>query len=201
MRSKMGQRAHLVLASASPRRRELLAQLGIPFDVVPADVDEAVHAGEDARAYVRRVAREKASRAAQRVGAGARVLAADTSVVIDGEVLGKPGDAEEAKRMLRRLSGRPHAVYTAVALDKPSRDEVLVKTTVHFRALGEDELSWYVATGEPMDKAGAYGIQGRAGMFVERVEGSVSNVIGLPLAETVGLLERAGLPLPWRDVE
>ncbi len=197
MRPHMGQNWQLVLASASPRRRELLAGLGVTFEVSPADVDERVHPGEDARAYVRRVAREKAAKAAQGA-AGKRVLAADTSVVLDDEVLGKPSDAEDAKRMLRRLSGRAHWVFTAVALDGPSRDELLVETRVHFRELTEGEIAWYVSTGEPLDKAGAYGIQGRAGMFVERIEGSPSNVIGLPLAETVALLERAGHPLPFK---
>jgi septum formation protein len=160
-------------------------------------VDEAVHPGEQPRDYVLRVAQSKAGRVA-RARAGALVLAADTSVVVDGEILGKPKDPDDARRMLRRLSDRSHQVLSAVALDGCHRDSTVVETVVRFRKLEEGEIDWYVRTGEPLDKAGAYGIQGLAGMFVRSIEGSSSNVIGLPLAETVELLSRAGHPLPWR---
>ncbi len=198
MATPMGQTlAPLVLASASPRRKAMLEELGLTFTVAPADVDEAVHPGEAPRDYVRRVARHKA-RVISEGQPGAFVLAADTTVVVDGEILGKPNDAQEALSMLRRLSGRAHEVLTAVAVGGPSgvRDAV-VRSLVHFRALGDSELAWYAGTREPLDKAGGYGLQGKAGMFVSKVEGSVSSVIGLPLAETVALLEEAGCRLPW----
>lgn len=181
----------LTLASASPRRRELLSHLGVPFDVAPADLDESQHPGEHAAAYVERLARAKAH------GPGL-ILAADTSVVIDDEVLGKPGhDAALGAQMLRRLSGRSHQVMTGIAVSSPSgvRSQV-VTSQVIFRALTEAEISWYVSTGEGADKAGGYALQGRAGAFITSVIGSPSNVIGLPLAETVALLRAAGLRLP-----
>ncbi|MGA9526319.1 MAG: Maf family protein [Myxococcaceae bacterium] len=186
----------LILASASPRRRELLERLGLKFEVHPADVDETPHPGEAPRAYVLRVAQSKAAHVAKS-HPGARVLSADTTVVLEGEILGKPRDAEDARRMLTRLSDRDHVVLSAVALDGPHRDAVVVETRVSFRALPFNEIEWYIRTGEPMDKAGAYGIQGLAGMFVRAIEGSASNVVGLPLAETIELLTRAGHPLPW----
>ena len=197
----------LVLASQSPRRRELLEQLGLPLVVRPANTDEAVRPGEAARDYVLRVAREKA-----RAVEGAIVLAADTAVVLRGEVLGKPSGAEDARRMLRALSGTVHEVLTGVCVrrapDAPrlaSAPEdglaielaAVVSTEVRFAPLSPAEVDWYVATGEPLDKAGAYAIQGAGGAFVVRVDGSVSNVVGLPLAETADLLRRAGFPLPW----
>ncbi|ABS25573.1 nucleoside triphosphate pyrophosphatase [Anaeromyxobacter sp. Fw109-5] len=188
----------LVLASQSPRRRELLDQLGVAHEVRPANTDESVHPGEPARAYVLRVAREKA-----RAVEGELVLAADTAVVLRGEVLGKPRDAEDARRMLAALSGTAHEVLTGVCVRRrPGRGsavelDAVVSTAVRFAPLGPAEISWYVATGEPLDKAGAYAIQGVGGAFVLGVEGSVSNVVGLPLAETAELLRRAGHPLPW----
>lgn len=187
----------LVLASQSPRRRELLEQLGIPLEVRPAHADEAVLPGEDARAYVLRVAREKA-----RAVEGALVLAADTAVVLRGEVLGKPRDADDARRMLRALSGTVHEVLTGVCVRRSAPAlgielDAVVSTEVRFAPLSEAEIAWYVRTGEPLDKAGAYAIQGAGGAFVVRVDGSVSNVVGLPLAETADLLRRAGLALPW----
>jgi septum formation protein len=197
----------LVLASQSPRRRELLEQLGIPLVVRPAHADEAVLPGEAARDYVLRVARDKArlsSGAEAREGAvaGAIVLAADTAVVLRGEVLGKPSDAEDARRMLRALSGTVHEVLTGVCVRRatdasPIELDAVVSTEVRFAPLSPAEVDWYVATGEPLDKAGAYAIQGAGGAFVVRVDGSVSNVVGLPLAETADLLRRAGYPLPW----
>ena len=184
----------LILASASPRRRELLGHLGLPFEVRPSDVDESQRPGEGARAYVERLSREKAA-----VQRGALpVLAADTSVVIDDEVLGKPGhDVALGTQMLRRLSGRPHEVLTAVAI---ARGETVtsrvVSSEVHFRPLSDAEIAWYVATAEGADKAGGYALQGRASAFITRVVGSPSNVIGLPLTETIELLRAAGVALP-----
>ena len=181
----------LILASASPRRRELLSHLGVPFEVKPADLDESLLPSEHATAYVERLARAKAR------GEGL-ILAADTSVVIDDEVLGKPGtDAKLGADMLRRLSGRAHEVMTGVAVSSPSgvRSKVVI-SQVHFRKLSESEIAWYVSTGEGADKAGGYALQGRAGAFITSVVGSPSNVIGLPLAETVELLRAAGLALP-----
>ena len=187
----------LVLASQSPRRRELLEQLGIALVVRPAHADEAVLAGEPPRDYVLRVAREKA-----RTVDGALVLAADTAVVLRGEVLGKPEGPDDARRMLRALSGTVHEVLTGVCVRRNAPAlgielDAVVSTEVTFAPLSPAEIDWYVATGEPLDKAGAYAIQGAGGAFVLRVDGSVSNVVGLPLAETADLLRRAGLALPW----
>ncbi|MBN1209602.1 MAG: septum formation inhibitor Maf [Myxococcaceae bacterium] len=187
----------LVLASASPRRRELLSQLGLRFTVSAADLDETPLAGEAADAYVLRLARAKARAVAER-HPGAWVLAADTTVVLGAELLGKPSGPAEAQEMLGRLSGRTHAVYTGVALAGRADSATVVRTGVTFRALSAGEIDWYVGTGEPLDKAGAYAIQGRGGFLVAAVEGSPTNVIGLPLGETLELLTRAGVPLPWR---
>ncbi|MGE0446421.1 MAG: nucleoside triphosphate pyrophosphatase [Vicinamibacterales bacterium] len=174
----------LILASASPRRAELLRAAGLSFDVVVADVDESIHPGESPETYVRRVAGAKARAVTQRMP-GRRVLAADTTVVVDGEILAKPADANDAGRMLRRLSGRTHQVLTAVCLD--GRCEV-ESTDVEFVELTEDEIAWYVASGEPMDKAGAYAIQGLASRFISRIRGSYSNVVGLPVARVYAML-------------
>ena len=188
--------ARLILASGSPRRRELLAHLGVPFEVAAADLDEAVHPGEAPAAYVERLARAKAAALA---GGEAHVLAADTSVVVDEEILGKPGsDPAAGAAMLRRLQGRTHQVLSGVAVAHRGRTLArVVATAVTFRPLEEAELAWYVATGEGQDKAGGYALQGRAGLFIREVRGSSSNVIGLPLAETVELLREAGFSLPW----
>jgi septum formation protein len=185
----------LVLASQSPRRRELLAQLGLALEVRPAHADESRAPGEAPPEYVLRVARDKA-----RAVAGEVVLAADTAVVLGGEVLGKPADAADARRMLTALSGTVHEVLTAVVVRRAAAAlelDAVVATRVRFSSLSPAELDWYVATGEPLDKAGAYAIQGAGGAFVLAVEGSVSNVVGLPLAETAALLRRAGFALPW----
>ena len=190
----------LVLASASPRRQELLRTIHLDFSVVPADVDESLRPGEKATEYVERVARDKAMAVVGRLGTGATgdvvVLAADTTVDVDGEILAKPDDDDDARRMLRLLSGRTHQVHTAVVLWRISGVQTATVTTdVTFAELDEAMLEWYIATGEHLDKAGAYGMQGAAGALVERIDGSASNVIGLPLAETVALLRASGLTM------
>jgi len=173
----------LVLASGSPRRRELLEGLGLRFTVRAADVDETPHPGEAPDAYVLRLAREKA-RAAGRPGE--LVLAADTTVVIEGEILGKPEDDADAGRMLRLLAGREHEVLTGVAvldaLEGTGRTASdIARSAVRMAPLTPEEVAWYVATGEPRDKAGAYAIQGLGALFVEAVSGNYSNVVGLPI--------------------
>jgi len=182
----------LILASQSPRRAELLTAAGYDFDVMPAQVDETLHDGESAEAYVRRVAELKA-RAVQARSHGRPILAADTVVVVDGRILGKPADESDAGQMLRLLSGRRHDVLTAVAYcggDEEAGVTVEVeRTTVEFEPLSDEDIAWYVASGEPMDKAGAYGIQGLASRFVSRIEGSYSNVVGLPMNRAHGLLK------------
>jgi septum formation protein len=185
----------LVLASGSPRRRELLALLGLPFDVIPVDLDESVRPGELAVDLVRRLAIEKAGAIAVS-DADVLVVAADTTVEVAGEILGKPADATDARRMLRALSARTHLVHTAVAVRRDAHTEVEVATTlVTMAPLTEASIDWYVATGEPLDKAGAYAIQGAAGAFVTAIAGSASNVVGLPLATVVELLRRQGVPV------
>jgi len=181
----------LVLASASPRRRQLLAQLGLTFTVVPADVDETPLPGEGPLDLVRRLAAAKACAVE-----GHPVLAADTIVEVDGQILGKPLDAAAARQMLARLSGRSHHVHTGVALRAGDRLEVEVITTeVTFVSLAPADVEWYLATGEPYDKAGAYAIQGAGGVFVASIHGSASNVVGLPLTTVAALLDRIG---GWR---
>jgi septum formation protein len=187
---------NLVLASGSPRRRAFLESLGLRFEAVGAEVDEAPREREQPAEYVIRIASEKA-RAVAGARPGALILAADTTVVLDGAPLGKPADAADARRMLRGLSGREHAVLTAVVLAGAAADQRVVSTAVRFRELTETEISWYVATGEPMDKAGAYAIQGIGGCLVREIRGSHSNVVGLPLAETLEMLGAAGFKLPW----
>ena len=190
-------RVPIVLASSSPRRRELLASAGIDVVVEAVDIDERQRLGELAEVYVERLAREKASAGLAR-HRDAVVIGADTAVVIDGEVLGKPADAADARRMLRQLAGRTHAVLTGVAVASEAGVRAVVeRTEVAVREIEDAELSWYVASGEPMDKAGAYAIQGLASRFVTRIEGSYSNVVGLPVATVVGLLKTtSGVVLP-----
>lgn len=186
----------LVLASASPRRAELLRAAGIGFDVHPAHVDERVRDGEAPATYVRRIAENKARAVHQRFP-DRIVLAADTSVVVDAEILGKPVDADEARWMLRILSGRAHEVMTAVTVagaNDSGVDTRVETTTVELSALTSEEIDWYVASGEPMDKAGAYAIQGLASRFVVRIHGSYSNVVGLPVALVYAILKRFGPP-------
>lgn len=178
----------LVLASASPRRCELLAQIGVRFEQRVADVDETRGYNEPVADYVRRVALDKA-RAVRRTGATLPVLGADTAVAIDDRVFGKPVDRADALTMLRALSGRCHRVLSAVALVGEREAALVSETRVWFRPLEHTELDAYWATGEPRDKAGAYAIQGRGAVFVERIDGSYSGVMGLPLFETAQLLK------------
>lgn len=185
----------LYLASQSPRRRQLLGQLGLEFRLLDVDVEEVRGPGEAAEDYVRRVAREKAGAGLLAVVAvpKALVLGADTEVVLDGEVFGKPRDAADAAAMLRRLSGRRHQVLSAVALVDATREaQAMVATEVEFAELSDAEIERYVATGEPMGKAGAYAIQGRAEAFVRHLSGSYSGVVGLPLQATAALLRGFG---------
>jgi septum formation protein len=182
----------LVLASASPRRRELLAQAGFSFEVQPADINEEIQPGEDPIAYVTRLAREKAEAVySQRSESDAAlvVLGADTTVCVDKQILGKPESPEDAARMLRLLSGRTHRVITGVALVAASQTQVAAEVTaVQFLSLSEAEIASYIATGEPDDKAGAYAIQGRAARWIPRIEGCYFNVVGLPIALVSTLL-------------
>lgn len=180
----------LVLASRSPRRVDLLTQMGLSFDVVPADIDETPMKDEEAQAYVGRLAQTKAKAQWQ---PGQLHLGADTIVVKDGLLLGKPENETHCLQMLGRLSGCSHQVCTGVALfDGENTFSKVVTSTVHLRSVSVDEISRYWATGEPRDKAGAYALQGLGGIFVQRVEGSYSNVIGLPMLETEVLLNQAG---------
>ncbi len=188
----------IILASASPRRAELLRQIGVTFSVQPADVDETPLADEPAELYVARLARDKALAVAQE-SPEATVLGSDTSVVLEGVILGKPVDADDAVATLQRLSGACHQVMTAIAVARGDRCECRVVTTnVRFRPLSSAEIAAYVASGEPMDKAGSYGIQGLGGIFVSDLQGSYSAVVGLPLQETADLLADAGHPV-WEN--
>jgi septum formation protein len=182
----------LILASASPRRRDLLNQIALPHTVRPAHIDEARLPGEDPVAYVRRLALEKASSIA-RSEPEATILGADTTVVLGEEILNKPADLAEGKRMLRALAGRTHYVHTGIAVVHASRAASHVETTaVSFTGIPEPELAAYLATGDSLDKAGAYGIQGYAARWIARIEGDFFNVVGLPLAATLDLLRKAG---------
>jgi septum formation protein len=183
----------VILASSSPRRRELLTLIGIAHEVRPADVDESVFADEAPAPHAERLARAKAHALAGE-HPHAVVIAADTIVVVDGDILGKPRDVAHAAEMLLRLAGREHTVYTAIAVARDQRTESAVEDVrVTMRALGEDEVAAYIATGEPMDKAGAYGIQGYGATIVERVDGDYFSVMGLGLRRLVELLERLGV--------
>ena len=184
----------VILASASPRRRELLTLIGIAHEVEPADIDESLLPGEGPAAHAERLARTKAHTIAER-RPDAVVIAADTIVVVDGDVLGKPRDAAAARAMLKRLSGRTHTVLTAIAVARASQTESAVESVdVTFRSVSDDEIGSYIATGEPMDKAGAYGIQGYGATIVERVDGDYFSVMGLGLRRLVDLLARVGAP-------
>jgi len=184
----------LQLASTSPRRREILSALGLSFSVVHVDVDEAPLAGECPEEMVVRLAVAKA--AAAPAGAGTAVIAADTAVVVDGRVLGKPEGEDDCVAMLATLAGRGHRVFTGVALRTATGTRTALSSTdVYFRDIGRDEALAYWHSGEPRDKAGGYGIQGLGGLFVERLEGSYSGVVGLPVFETAALLDEAGFRL------
>lgn len=192
-------RPRVVLASQSPRRRELLRLIGIPHEVRPADIDETFLRGEEPRGHAERLAREKAQRAAD---AHAVIIGSDTIVVVDGDVLGKPVDEADAARMLRRLSGRSHTVFTAVAVAWGGRIESDVEEVgVTFHDLTDDEIAAYIRTGEPMDKAGAYGIQGYGATIVARVDGDYFAVMGLALQLLVRLFAKLGLRYRFGAVE
>jgi septum formation protein len=181
----------LILASSSPRRRELLSLIGLSYEVLPADVDETLQPGEIPWAYAERLARSKARKSAM---PGAVSVGSDTIVVVDGDVLGKPRDERYAAAMLRRLSGRAHTVMTAIAVAyEGAISSEVVKVGVRFRPLTEDEIMDYIRTGEPMDKAGAYGIQGFGATIVDGVDGDYFAVMGLPLNRLVRLFESVGL--------
>ncbi|SNR65884.1 septum formation protein [Methylobacillus rhizosphaerae] len=188
----------IYLASRSPRRAELLQQIGVEFVVLPSDIDESVYNAEAAADYVLRLAREKAKVCAGRLtDIDMPVLAADTTVCLDGCILGKPENDADAYSMLATLSGSWHEVHTAIALASDRGVEVSLSTTrVKMASLGHDVIAAYVASGEPRDKAGAYGIQGLGGTLIERIEGSYSGVMGLPLFETAVLLRNYGFAIP-----
>jgi septum formation protein len=180
----------IVLASQSPRRRELLTQIGVAFTVVTADIDETPFPGEDHRTYTQRLAEAKARAVLQRHPESI-VIGADTTVEVDGELLGKPSHADDAARMLRLLSGRAHQVTTGIAVLMRDATHVTAETTnVFFSAMSDEEIASYVATGEPMDKAGGYGIQGRAAQWIPRIEGDYNNVVGLPVARLAAILKQ-----------
>lgn len=201
--------SRIYLASRSPRRRELLRQIGVAFDLLvfrdgergeDADVDESAFDGESVERYVERLALTKADAGYRRLSwrhlLARPVLAADTTLEVEGEIIGKPTSADDARDILRRLSGRSHRVLTAIAMCDGERTRSLLSVSeVRFRALSDAEIRHYVATGEPMDKAGAYGIQGRAAMFIEEIHGSYSGIMGLPLYETAQLLDTFGYSL------
>jgi septum formation protein len=193
--------ASLILASGSPRRRELLSRLQLPFAAVPAQIAERAQPGESPRAMAERLAREKAEVVAARMGSTPRrvVLGSDTIVVIDEEVLGKPRDREHAVALLRRLIGRTHRVITGIAVvesDTGRTRSRVVESRVTLRPADEGELRSYVASGESLDKAGAYAVQGEGRRFITEIEGSETNVIGLPLEETRVMLRQAGVEIP-----
>ncbi|MFK5950387.1 MAG: Maf family protein [Methylococcales bacterium] len=192
--------AQIILASASPRRRELLDQIAVSYIIHPADIDETAKPAENARDYVIRIAAEKSAACQSSVATKLPILAADTSVVINNIILGKPDNEAHAIEMLQQLSGNRHYVYSAVSFrsakgmgDKIFHHQALSITEVNFRALGLKEIKAYWRTGEPEGKAGAYAIQGLASVFVESIKGSFSGVVGLPLFETAGLLSKQGI--------
>ena len=185
----------LILASASPRRNELLSALGLDFEVIPSHIDEVPKDGETVADYVGRLSREKAD-AIARTNSDAWIIAADTVVYLDGAILEKPRDEADARRMLGQISGREHTVYSAVTLHRgdPAHSETrTVQTRVRMSALDEALIGWYVSTGEPMDKAGAYAVQGLGAMFIESINGNYTNVVGLPLPALLSLMRRAGI--------
>ena len=180
-----------ILASASPRRIDLLTGMGLNFDIIPSDIDESPAPQEDPQSHVLRLSKEKAQTIGERHPDG-WALGADTIVVIDGEILGKPVDSTEAAQMLNRLSGRTHEVYTGFTLfhgrSKKARSQA-VRSSVVFRSIPEDEIAWYLSTPEPYDKAGAYAVQGMGAFFIKEIRGSYTNVMGLPLCEVVDMMK------------
>jgi septum formation protein len=193
----------LVLASTSPRRKELLQQIGVEFTQISVDINEDVQNNESAESYVLRLAAEKSYAGFQNLSSSAQenciVLSADTTVVCAGNILGKPENLSDCKEILMQLSAQEHSVLTAVGLHTRDRNiQKLVSTRVRFRKISEAEIEAYWKTGEPQDKAGSYGIQGFAAVFVESIQGSYSNVVGLPLCETAQLLNQFNIPL-WQD--
>jgi len=191
----------LILASASQRRKELLQQIGVYFSCMPMDIDETSLVGENAESYVLRLAEQKALAALPKSN-GLPVLGSDTCVVLDEVIMGKPENEQDAINMLKRLSGRSHVVKTAVAVCCETNSKIqlcseVVETEVSFSELSDAQILNYVKSGEPMDKAGAYGIQGRAAVFVNSINGSYSNVVGLPLAQTAQLLDKMGIEV-WQ---
>ncbi len=190
-----GEPRRLILASGSPRRRRLLEELGLRFDVRPVDVDESAGEDENPVSYVERLARVKAGAEAR---VGELIVGADTTVVLDGRLLGKPADPEAAREMLRCLAGREHTVLTGVAVydaDERRLESGIERSRVRIASITQAEIDWYVATGEPLDKAGAYAIQGLGALFVDAVDGNYSNVVGLPLPLTYRLVARSGYDL------
>lgn len=185
----------LVLASASPRRRELLLSIRLDFEVVPSRIEERRRKAEDPKTYVLRLSREKAEEVASR-RPEAWVIGADTTVYIDDTILEKPSDPPDAARMLRMISGREHTVFTGITLLGPSassRESRVVSTQVTMIGLTDEEIAWYVATGEPMDKAGAYAVQGVGAMFISSIRGNYTNVVGLPLSVLFDMMRQAGI--------
>lgn len=189
----------IILASASPRRKELLSQLGLEFTIVIPHVDEKTRQGEHPEDFCRRISMDKAAIVSQDYP-DALIIAADTIVVIDGKILGKPHENKEARAYLTLLEGRTHEVYTGYTImyKGESRTKV-IRTRVHFRSMSEEEILWYIATGEPLDKAGAYAVQGIGSIFVDRLEGSYTNVIGLPLSDLYYDLKGFGIVLDLID--
>ncbi|MEA2336641.1 MAG: nucleoside triphosphate pyrophosphatase [Thermoanaerobaculia bacterium] len=184
-----------ILASGSPRRRELLASIGLTFDVMPSDVPEVRQAGESPEEYVARLSRDKAGVIAAKHD-DAWVIAADTTVLLGDQLLEKPADDDDAKRMLNTIAGKIHTVYTGVTLQHAAsgwRDTRVAETEVRMLPLDDRDIAWYVSTGEPSDKAGAYAAQGLGGMFIDSIHGSYTNVVGLPLALLFQMLRRAGV--------
>lgn len=184
---------HLILASASPRRKELLEQIGVHYVTYPIDLDESPKLNEAPAAYVQRLAAEKSAACALQIGTALPILAADTAVVCAGQIMGKPKHQQDALSMLRQLSGRTHQVYTALSLRGCSHEQALSVTEVTFRSLSDAEILTYWQTGEPLDKAGSYAIQGLGAVFVASIQGSFSGVVGLPLFETAELLSKQGI--------
>ena len=185
----------IILASASPRRRALLDQIEVHYIQQPVNIDETIHDNESPEAYVSRIAAEKSRIGRQLSSQTLPVLGADTSVILDGAILGKPHDQADAAALLQQLSGRTHRVLSAVSLRSEQHWNKISITSVTFRSLSSAEISAYCACGEPMDKAGGYAIQGRAAQFISQIDGSYSGVMGLPLFETAALLQQAGITL------